>query len=110
MHVLAGEVLPYAPARTALTPTATALYPPIRSHCGPAAAPLPYGPMRDPWVVARLLAGGTAVTGAGFALSFVLAALAAATTASGFVARDHRPGLLMSSGKAVITALGSSVH
>jgi hypothetical protein len=109
VHVLASEVLPHTPARTALTPTATALYPPIQPYYGPTAAPLPYSSMRDPWV-ARLLAGGAAVTGAGFALSFVLAALAAATTASGFVLEIIALVWLMSSGKAVITALGSSVH
>jgi hypothetical protein len=47
-------------------------------------APTGYSPARDPWVI-RLLAGGIGLGAAGVGLSFLFAALAAATTAIGLL-------------------------
>lgn len=72
--------VPITPPQGAMVPLQQA--PPY--SWGPSAPPAPYSPLRDPWVV-RLAVGGAAVVGAGFALSAVLAALAAAETALGFL-------------------------
>lgn len=61
-------------------------------------APSAYSPVRDP-IVCRLLAGTVAVVGGAFALSFVLEALAAATTALGFLLGTVALLWLLTSGK-----------
>lgn len=79
---------------------APAVYQPAYQVVQPYApsAPTTYSPMRDP-IVCRLLAGTVAVVGGAFALSFVLAALAAATTALGFLLGIIAVLWLLSSGK-----------
>lgn len=69
----------------------------VQPYTAPSAPPA-YSPVRDP-LVCRLLAGTVAVVGCGFALSFVLEALAAATTALGFLLGIVALLWLLASGK-----------
>ena len=60
------------------------IHQPMQPYYGPPAEPAAYNPLRDP-IIMRLLVGGTVVGGGAIALSFALAALAAATTALGLL-------------------------
>lgn len=62
----------------------TIVYQPAQPYYGPPAEAPAYNPLRDP-IIMRLLAGGAVVGGGAIALSFALAALAAATTALGLL-------------------------
>lgn len=65
-------------------PAPTVVYQSAQPYYGPPAETPAYNPLRDP-IIMRLLAGGAVVGGGAIALSFALAALAAATTALGLL-------------------------